>query len=155
MQARAYVILEHQSTGDRRCRSARLSYQVRIWKPLPQGQSGRPAAADPRGAGQVMYAAAGSWHACSVSCSILRSWRHRRWLPWCRNAPLIIEDLAHRSNDDLRGRDAAGVSKAFRCGFLRDARDRQRLLDSFDSWIDTFAEAGAGTPMVVTRSPHC
>jgi hypothetical protein len=55
-------------------------------------------------------------------------------------ASLIIEDLAQLSNADLRARSLAAFPK-LALWLLRDARDPRRLLDSFDAWIDIFAEA--------------
>jgi DNA-directed RNA polymerase specialized sigma24 family protein len=59
------------------------------------------------------------------------------------NVPLIVDDLAHRSNDDLQRRTLPAFPK-LALWMLRDARDRRRLLDNFDAWIDTFHEAERG-----------
>ena len=53
---------------------------------------------------------------------------------------LIIDDLAHLSNDDLQARSLGALQK-LALWLLRDARAPRRLLDSFDTWIETFAEA--------------
>lgn len=55
-------------------------------------------------------------------------------------ASLIVDDLAHLSNDDLRARSLAAFQK-LALWLLRDARSPRRLLDNFDAWIATFAEA--------------
>jgi hypothetical protein len=53
---------------------------------------------------------------------------------------LIIEDLVLLSNAELQARPLAAFPK-LALWLLRDARDPRRLLDRFDTWIDTFAEA--------------
>jgi hypothetical protein len=70
-------------------------------------------------------------------------------------ASLIIDDLAHLSNDDLRTRSLAAFPK-LALWLLRDARAPRRLLDNFDAWIVTFAEAErapAGIDATATLSP--
>jgi DNA-directed RNA polymerase specialized sigma24 family protein len=62
-----------------------------------------------------------------LSASIPRSW-------------LIIDDLAHLSNEDLQER-SLGAFQKLALWLLRDARAPRRLLDNFDTWIVTFAEA--------------
>jgi len=53
---------------------------------------------------------------------------------------LIIDDLAHLSNDDLKAR-SLGAFQKLALWLLRDARTPRQLLDNFDTWIATFAEA--------------
>jgi hypothetical protein len=53
---------------------------------------------------------------------------------------LIIDDLAHLSNDALKARSLAAFQK-LALWLLRDARAPRRLLDNFDTWIGIFAEA--------------
>jgi hypothetical protein len=53
---------------------------------------------------------------------------------------LIIDDLAFLSNDDLQAR-SLGAFQKLALWLLRDARAPRRLLDNFDTWIETFAEA--------------
>jgi hypothetical protein len=64
-----------------------------------------------------------------MPCSRLRS---KRFL-------LIIEDLAHRSDDDLAAR-SLGPFQELALWLLRDARDPDRLLESFDTWIPTMLQ---------------
>jgi hypothetical protein len=52
---------------------------------------------------------------------------------------LIIEDLAHRSDDDLAAR-LLGPFQKLALWLLRDARDPDRLLESFDTWIPTMLQ---------------
>jgi len=52
---------------------------------------------------------------------------------------LVIEDLSHLSDDDLRARSLAAFPK-LALWLLRDARDPARLLASFDTWIDALLE---------------
>lgn len=53
---------------------------------------------------------------------------------------VIIDDLARLSDADLQGRSLAAFQK-LALWLLRDARSPRRLLDSFDTWIEAFAEA--------------
>jgi len=53
---------------------------------------------------------------------------------------MIIEDLASLSDADLQARSLPAFQK-LALWLLRDARAPRRLLDSFDTWIATFAEA--------------
>jgi hypothetical protein len=54
---------------------------------------------------------------------------------------MIVEDLARRSDGDLRARSLAPFQK-LALWLLRDARDPARLLDGFDAWSPTILEAG-------------
>ena len=53
---------------------------------------------------------------------------------------LIIDDLAHLTNDALQARSLAAFQK-LALWLLRDARAPRRLLQSFDTWIEAFGEA--------------
>ncbi len=56
---------------------------------------------------------------------------------------MIVEDLAHRSNDELKGRALAPFQQLV-LWLLRDARDPGRLLDNFDHWSAELIEVQAG-----------
>jgi hypothetical protein len=58
---------------------------------------------------------------------------------------LLIEDLAHLTNDDIKAR-ALAVFPSLALWALRDARDAHRLLDNLGHWGAAFAEAA--------RTPH-
>jgi hypothetical protein len=53
---------------------------------------------------------------------------------------MIVDDLAHLSNDDLEARSLAAFPQ-LALWLLRDARDPARLLDSFGDWISAMVEA--------------
>src|SRR5690606_21587079 len=57
---------------------------------------------------------------------------------------LLVEDLAHLSNDDIKAR-ALDAFPRLALWALRDARDAARLLDNLGHWGAAFAEA-AQTP---------
>jgi serine/threonine protein kinase len=62
---------------------------------------------------------------------------------------LIIDDLAGLSNAGLKARSLAAKLALW---LLRDARAARRLLDSFDTWIETFADARGGRPFSPARA---
>jgi len=82
-RSRAYVIAEHQSTGDRSMPLRTLTYQVRIWNRFRKQY--RTARLPPILVVVVSHVrAAGSWHAHSSSYST-RPWRRiASWLSGCR-----------------------------------------------------------------------
>jgi hypothetical protein len=53
---------------------------------------------------------------------------------------LIIEDLAHLTDADLKARSLAAFQK-LALWLLRDARDPARLLESFGFWVDAMLQA--------------
>ena len=54
---------------------------------------------------------------------------------------MVVDDLAGRSDDELRARALAPFQK-LALWLLRDTRDPVRLLDRFDAWSPTILEAG-------------
>ena len=134
-----HVLLEHQSTADPAMPLRTLSYRTRVWNRL---RKQRPDAWLPPILAVLVSHAPGGWTTSrslddmfdpgvlaipSLSASIPRS-------------ALIIDDLTHLSNDALKARALAAFQK-LALWLLRDARDPRRLLDNFDTWIATFAEA--------------
>jgi hypothetical protein len=134
-----FFLLEHQSTEDPTMPLRTQSYQSRIWNRFRKRY---PVAWLPPIAAVLVSHAPGGW---STSRSL-----EDLFDPDVRAVPalaglvprasLIIEDLAQLSNADLRARSLAAFPK-LALWLLRDARDPRRLLDSFDAWIDIFAEA--------------
>jgi hypothetical protein len=53
---------------------------------------------------------------------------------------LLVEDLAHLSNEDLKGRALAAFPK-LALWVLRDARDTEQLLGNLSHWATAFREA--------------
>jgi hypothetical protein len=134
-----HVLLEHQSTADPAMPLRTLSYRTRVWN---RCRKECPDAWLPPILAVLVSHVVGGWTSSrtlddlfdpsvraipGLSASIPRS-------------SLIIDDLAHLSNDDLQAR-SLGAFQKLALWLLRDARAPRRLLDNFDTWIVTFAEA--------------
>jgi hypothetical protein len=134
-----HVLLEHQSTADPAMPLRTLSYRIQVWNRF---RKERPDAWLPPIIAVLVSHAPGGWATSrslddmfdpgvlaipGLSASIPRS-------------SLIIDDLIHLSNDDLKARSLAAFQK-LALWLLRDARAPRHLLDNFDTWIVTFAEA--------------
>jgi hypothetical protein len=134
-----HVLLEHQSTADPAMPLRTLSYCTRVWN---RSRKERPDAWLPPIIAVLVSHVPGGWTTSrslddlfdpgvlaipGLSASIPRS-------------PLIIDDLALLSNDDLQAR-SLGAFQKLALWLLRDARAPRRLLDNFDTWVDAFAEA--------------
>ena len=146
-----HVLLEHQSTADPAMPLRTLSYSTRVWN---RYRKECPDAWLPPILAVLVSHVPGGWTSArtlddmfdpsvqaipGLSASIPRS-------------SLIIDDLAHLSNDDLQARPLGAFQK-LALWLLRDARAPRRLLDNFDTWIGTFAEAErapAGTDATTT-----
>jgi hypothetical protein len=139
---RIHVLLEHQSTADPAMPLRTLSYRTRVWN---RCRKERPDAWLPPILAVLVSHVPGGWMSSrtldemfdpsvraipGLSASIPRS-------------SMIIDDLAHLSNEDLQAR-SLGAFQKLALWLLRDARAPRRLLDSFDAWIVTFAEAECG-----------
>jgi hypothetical protein len=134
-----YVLLEHQSTPDPAMPLRTQSYQTRIWNRFRKKY---PAAWLPPILAVLVSHAPGGWTTSRslddmFDPSVLAVPGLTALVP---RSSLIIEDLAHRSNADLRACSLAAFPK-LALWLLRDARDPRRLLDSFGAWRDVFAEA--------------
>jgi hypothetical protein len=137
-----FLALEHQSTGDRAMPLRTLSYQVRIWNRFRKAY---PKAPLPPIVVVLVSHARGGWTRARSLGELFdplvpATPALAQLLP---DVPMIVEDLAHRSNEDLQRRMLPAFPK-LALWLLRDARDRRRLLDNFDAWINTFAEAEHG-----------
>jgi hypothetical protein len=134
-----HVLLEHQSTADPAMPLRTLSYRTRIWN--RSRKANRDAWLPPILAVLVSHAP-GGW-TTSRSLDELFDPSVRTIPDLAASIPrslLIIDDLAHLTDDALRARSLAAFPK-LALWLLRDARAPRRLLDSFDTWIVTFAEA--------------
>lgn len=138
-QSPVYILLEHQSTRDSTMPLRTLSYQSRIWDHVCKVNRAAPL---PPILAVLVSHVRGGWTTARTlgelfdpavrACPGLAA-----WVP---DPPLIIEDLAQRSNADLLARSLAAFPK-LALWLLRDARAPRRLLASFDLWLDTFAAA--------------
>lgn len=134
-----HVLLEHQSTADPAMPLRTLSYHTRLWNRFrkePTGEWLPPVLA------VLVSHAPGGWTA-PRSLDELFDPGVRAIPDLAASIPrssLIIDDLAQLSNDALQARSLAAFQK-LALWLLRDARAPRRLLDNFDAWIVTFAEA--------------
>jgi predicted transposase YdaD len=134
-----HVLLEHQSTADPAMPLRTLSYRTRVWNRF---RKERPGAWLPPVLAVLVSHAPGGW-TTSRSLDELVDPSVRAIPDLAASIPrssLIIDDLAHLSNDALKARSLAAFQK-LALWLLRDARAPTRLLDNFDAWIVTFAEA--------------
>jgi predicted transposase/invertase (TIGR01784 family) len=134
-----YLLLEHQSTADPTMPLRMLSYQVRIWDRFRREHL---AARLPPVIAVVISHVPGGWtssrsFADMFEPSVMAIPGLAALVP---RFSMIIEDLAHLSNEDLKARSLA-VFQKLALWLLRDARDPERLLDSFGVWISALAEA--------------
>jgi len=134
-----FLLLEHQSTDDAAMPLRILSYESQIWHRVLKEH---PGARLPPVVAVVISHAPGGWTASRCfddmfEPSVLSMPGLAALVP---RFALIIEDLAHLTNDDLEARSLAAFQK-LALWLLRDARDPGRLLDSFDVWIDAMIQA--------------
>jgi hypothetical protein len=134
-----HVLLEHQSTADPAMPLRTLSYRTQIWN---RSRKAHPDAWLPPVLAVLVSHAPGGWTTPRSFDELFDP--SVRAIPDLAasipRASLIVDDLAHLSDDDLRARSLAAFPK-LALWLLRDARAPRRLLDSFDAWIVTFAEA--------------
>ena len=133
-----YCLLEHQSTSDPMMPLRMLSYQVRIWNRFVREH---PDAWLPPVFGVVVSHAAGGWTAARAfeglfDPGVMSTSGLAALVP---RFSMIVDDLTQLSNDDLAGR-SLGAFQKLALWLLRDARDPERLLDSFDYWIPAMLE---------------
>jgi predicted transposase/invertase (TIGR01784 family) len=133
-----YALLEHQSTRDPTMPLRALEYHLRIWRRFRKDK--RDARLPPIITVIVSHVP-GGW-------TTARSFEEL-FEPDVLDIPalaalvprfsLIIDDLAQLSDDELKARSLAPYPK-LALWLLRDARDPDRLLDSFDTWISTMLQ---------------
>jgi predicted transposase YdaD len=146
-----YFLLEHQSHGDPSMPLRTLAYQNRIWDRFRREQPGAPL---PPVIAVVVCHVRGGWtHARAIEelfdRDVLAIPGVAPLVPRCE---MIVEDLAHRSNDELKARALAAVPKVA-LWLLRDARDPVRLLSNFDVWRSAMIQAGqsrSGIALLIT-----
>lgn len=137
-----YLLLEHQSTGDPAMPLRGLAYQVRIWERCRKEQ---PQAWLPPVIAVVISHAPGGW-ATSRSLEDLLDPAVRALPGLAALVPrfsLLIEDLTGLSDADLQARSLAAFQK-LALWLLRDARDPERLLDSFEAWSSAMLDLLTG-----------
>ena len=143
-EAYLYLLLEHQSTDDVGMPLRMLTYLVRVWERF---RKERPHDALPPIVPVVVSHAPGGW---SAPRSLWEMFAPRvqavteleRFVP---RLDLVIEDLAHLSNDDIKARTLAAFP-TLALWLLRDARDADQLMNNLTHWGAAFAEAA--------RTPH-
>ncbi|MBA3455808.1 MAG: Rpn family recombination-promoting nuclease/putative transposase [Deltaproteobacteria bacterium] len=143
-EALLYLLLEHQSTNDPDMPLRVLAYELRIWERFREDH---PGALMPPIIPVVVSHVPGGWTAPRSFEELLDP--HPSSIPGLAELvprfSLVIEDLAHLSNDDLKARALAAFPK-LALWLLRDARDAKLLLDHLASWATAFQEA--------SRAPH-
>jgi flagellar biosynthesis/type III secretory pathway protein FliH len=128
-----------------------LAYQNRIWDRFRKEWPGVPL--PPVIAVLVSHVQGGWTHARAIEelfdRDVLAIAGVAPLVPRCE---MIVEDLARRSNDELKARALAAVPKVA-LWLLRDARDPVRLLSNFDVWRSAMIQAGqsrSGIAMLIT-----
>jgi predicted transposase/invertase (TIGR01784 family) len=143
-RALLYLLLEHQSSNDPDMLLRMLIYSARVLERFRKEHAKDPL---PVIVPAVVSHAPGGWTAPRTF--------HEMFEPDPRAIPglaelvpsfsLLVEDLAHLSNDDIKAR-ALAVFPTLALWVLRDARDADRLLANLGAWHAAFAEAA--------RTPH-
>ena len=133
------ILLEHQSTADPAMPLRTLSYRTRIWN---RCRKDRPEAWLPPVLAVLVSHAPGGWTTARSLDDLFEPsvWAIPGLAASIPRSSLIIDDLAQLSNEDLQARSLGAFPKLV-LWLLRDARAPRRLLDNFDVWIPTFAEA--------------
>jgi len=133
-----FTLLEHQSTREPAMPLRALAYQLRIWERFrkDKGAGGLPPIVT-----VVVSHVPGGW----TTARSFEEMFDRAALAIPSLAALvprfslIVDDLAHLSDEDLKGRSLEAFQK-LSLWLLRDAREPDRLLASFDSWTSTMLE---------------
>jgi hypothetical protein len=133
-----YALLEHQSTLDPAMPQRALDYHLRIWRRF---RKDRRAAWLPPIITVIISHVPGGWTTARSFADLFE--------PAVLDIPalaafvprfsLIVDDLAHLSDDDLKARSLEAFQK-LALWLLRDARDPDRLLESFGTWIPTMLQ---------------
>lgn len=136
--ARVFFLLEHQSTRDPALPLRVLAYQVRLWERLHKAQRGVRL---PPILGVLVSHARGGWTTARtfeglVDPAALAIPGLATLVP---RFSLSVLDLAAESDAGLAARSLPPFHKLV-LWLLRDSRDPERLLASFDAWIPAFKE---------------
>jgi hypothetical protein len=134
----AYLLLEHQSTGDPAMPLRMLAYQLQLWARFRKENPG--ARLPPIIAVLVTHVPGGWTTARSIEelfdPAMLAIPGLAALAPRCS---MIVDDLARVSNDELKARSLA-VFQQLALSLLRDAREPARLLASFEDWMPALVE---------------
>jgi predicted transposase/invertase (TIGR01784 family) len=135
-----FLVLEHQSTEDPSMPQRMLAFQSLIWDRFRKER--RRARLPPVIAVLVSHVP-GGWKAARAfeelfDPDVMALPGLGALMP---RFTMIIEDLAHLTNAELKARALAPFQKLV-LWLLRDARDPARLLDNFDAWSSELNEAG-------------
>jgi hypothetical protein len=139
--ARAYLLLEHQSTDDPVMPLRMLGYQTRLWERLLKVHAGEPWLSPILGV--LVSHPPGGWASARafeelLAPEVLAVPGLAALVPRCS---MVIEDLTARSDAELRAR-ALPAFQQVALWLLRDAREPARLLRGFDGWGPTILRAG-------------
>ena len=135
-----FFLLEHQSSSDPSMPLRTLAYQLRIWDRF---RKEHPRAPLPPVIAVLVSHVPGGWtNARSLEELVDPAVLAIPGLaPLVPRSSMIVEDLAHLSNDDLKARSLAAYPK-LALWLLRDARDPVRLLANFGAWRSAMIEVG-------------
>ena len=131
--ARIFVALEHQSTVHPVMALRTLTYQTQVWNRLrKQRREDRPSPI----LGVVVSHVPDGWTGARsfedlFDPAVLAIPGLAGLVP---RFSLLVEDLAHRSNDELKRR-SVGTFQKLALWLLRDGRDAFGLVANFDAWI--------------------
>ncbi len=133
-EARLYLLFEHQSSPDPLMPFRALAYVVRIWEAWLQGHAN--ARRLPPVIPIVLAQVAGGWTSPTDLRSVVdfaddieREALHH-WVPQCT---VLVDDLAHLSNDALDARAMPTAAKLILAA-LRDVRDADAVVDLVPAW---------------------
>jgi predicted transposase YdaD len=138
-----YLLLEHQSTSDPAMPLRMLAYQLRIWDRFRRAPASTWL---PPIVAVLVSHVAGGWTAARTfeamfDPGVLAIPGLAALVP---RYAMIVEDLAHLSNEQLQARTLAAFQKVA-LWLLRDARDPARLLGNFAAWVAAITEATHAT----------
>jgi predicted transposase/invertase (TIGR01784 family) len=138
-RAFVYLLLEHQSSNDADMPLRVLGYLLRIWERF---RKEHPGTRLPPIIPAIVSHVPGGWTAPRSLDDLFDP--HPSSIPGfdalLPRFSLLIEDLAHLSNEDLKARALTAFPK-LALWALRDARDTERLLDNLGYWASAFHEA--------------
>jgi len=137
--ALVYFLLEHQSTVDRRMPLRMLAYLVRIWERYV-GDHPRARRLPPIVPVLVSHVP-GGWTAATDFHALVHPAPATipGLAPLVPSFHILVDDLAHATNDDLQARALAPFPK-IALWLLRDGRDPDALLDHLVAWAAALQE---------------
>jgi predicted transposase YdaD len=143
-RAYLYLLLEHQSTNDDDMPLRMLIYLVRIWERYRKQHKKGPL---PLIIPAMISHAPGGWTAPVAFEDLFDP--HPASIPGLAKLvpsfSLLLEDLVHVGNDELKQR-ALAVFPKLAMWVLRDARSTEQLLQNLQPWVEALRE--------VLRTPH-